>query len=201
MSWSGASPWQTINTVGWAITDLAVGDFDGDQAADLFLATGNEWFWAPGGRSWAVLAPLGGRTTDLLFGDLTGDRKTDVFGVVGNQWEIVAGGTTRWQSLGPALTSTTAGLVVADFDGDGFADVARTVPGALFTSAQWQYAARGAGGFVTLRAGDPQNVASLPVGRFDGDAKADLLEWSSGRFAISSGATGSVTTLSRQAMR
>ena len=185
VSWSGISPWQTINTVGWEVTDLAVGDFDGDRVSDLFLATGSEWFYAPGGRNWAVFAQSSAHASDVRLGDFTGDGKTDVFLIIGNDWAIVPGGSNSWQPLRNGLTTTVAGLVVADFDGDGVADVARTNGG------EWQYAARGVGGFVNLR-GDSQNLATLPIGRFDGDAKADVLEWSSGRFAISSGATGAV---------
>jgi hypothetical protein len=201
VSWSGNSPWVTVNgNPGWAITDFAVGDFDGDHASDLFLATGAAWLYAPGGRNWTYFTASTIRTPDLRFGDFTGDGKTDVFGVLANQWQIVPGGGTTWQPLRTALTSTVAGLVVADFDGDGVADVARTTYVSLLLGYQWQYAARGWGGFVRLRS-DSQNVALLPVGRFDGDAKADVLEWSSGRFAIASAAQDPLTLLSRQAMR
>jgi hypothetical protein len=194
VSWAGVSAWQTINVVGWALSDLAVGDFDGDHYADLFLATGSTWFYAPGGRNWQVFASSSYRTPQLRFGDFTGDGKTDVLGVVANQWQIVRGGGSFWEPLRSALTPTLDGLVVADFDGDGFADVARQY------GSTWQYAARGWGGFVTLRNTADALVGS-PVGRFDGDAKSDVLVWSGLHWAIAPAARDPLAILSRQDMR
>jgi hypothetical protein len=90
---------------------------------------------------------------------------------------------------------------VGDFDGDGIADVARSVAGGIFTSASWQYSSRGTGNFVNLRTGDGTSLASVSTGHFDLDAKTDLLTWSSNRFAISSGAASAWATVSLQAMR
>lgn len=194
VSWAGISPWQTINVTAWSLSDLAIGDFDGDRYADIFLATGNEWFYAPAGRNWTHFAWSTYRTSQLRFGDFTGDRKTDVFGVVANQWMIVRGGGDSWEPLRTALTSTVDGLFVADFDGDGFADVMRQ------SGSAWQYAARGWGGFVTLRS-TSASLAGLPIGRFDGDAKADVLEWSDRHFSLASGARDPASIWSTQDMR
>ena len=64
------------------------------------------------------------RVPDLAFGhfdkDHIKDPKTDIVGVVDNQWMAVfAQGEHIWKPLRSALTATMAGLVVADFDGDG----------------------------------------------------------------------------------
>jgi hypothetical protein len=67
----------------------------------------------------------------------------------------------NWRLLRSALTTSVDGLVVADFDGDGYADVARS------NGLTWEYAARGWGGFVTLRSASlDQNLGKLPVGQF-----------------------------------
>ena len=49
VSWGGVSLSQTINVTAWKLSDMAVGDFGGDGRAEFFLATGTQWFYAPGG--------------------------------------------------------------------------------------------------------------------------------------------------------
>jgi hypothetical protein len=202
VSWGGVSAWQTLNVSAWALSDLAVGDFDGDHRADLFLATGAQWFIASaGGPGWTLFANQPQRTGDVRFGDFDHDGRTDVFGVTGNQWSMVPGATGgNWQLLRSALTTSAAGLVVADFDGDGYADVARSNGG------NWEYAARGWGGFVTLRAASGnQNLGKLPVGQFDGNPGADVIIWDPSAtpvyFQIAPRAQEPVARLSNQDMR
>jgi FG-GAP-like repeat len=203
VSWAGISPWQTINTVSRALSnvamsDLAIGDFNGDHNADIFLATGKEWLYAPGGKNWLHFADSGYRTSDLRFGDFTGDGKTDVFGVVSNQWQIVRGGGDTWEPLRNALMPSVAGLVVADFDGDGFADV---VNGTHCCS--WRYSRRGRANWETLRAfAASEPLERQPVGRFDGNISADILLWNGdGHFDYAPAARDPVRPLSRQVMR
>jgi hypothetical protein len=200
VSWAGISPWQSVNAAAWSIDDLAVGDFDGDHRADLFLATGASWFVAPHAEgNWQYYATSSYRTPELRFGDFDADGKTDVFGVTDGQWQYVPGGTASWVPLRTALTSSVAGLVVADFDGDGYADIGRKTTGGFLSVATWQYAARGWGGFVTLRTTDDELVGQ-PVGKFDGDKKADVLVWGDRHFRIASGARSPVVTWSTQDM-
>ncbi|CAN5925186.1 hypothetical protein BH11MYX4_BH11MYX4_26250 [soil metagenome] len=194
VSWAGVSEWETINSIGFPLSDLAIGDFDGDRKADIFLATGSDFYYAPGGRTWQYFASSNQRTSALRFGDFDADHKTDVFAVVGTEWQMVRGGTSAWTTLRSALTSNTNGLVVADFDGDGYADVARQSGGA------WQYAARGWGGFVTLRS-TSDSLADRPIGRFDGDAKADVLLWNGRQLSLASGARDPLIAYSRQDVR
>ena len=101
VSWAGGSRWQSINVTAWSLSDLAVGDFDGDGNDDLFLATGSEWFRAPGGKNWTPFAVSSFRRKDLAFGNFTsGDAITDVLGSVGGQYQIVANGGTTWEPIG-----------------------------------------------------------------------------------------------------
>lgn len=194
ISWGGTSPWETINATSWAISDLAVGDFDGDGLADLFLATGQEWLYAPGGKKWLPLASSSYRTKQLRFGDFTHAGRTQALRVHDGQW-LVAGLGVAWKNIGSASASSMDGLVVGDFDGDGLADVARN------SSSRWEYStpAHG-GGWKVLRA-DSAAIASLPIGRFDDNRTSDVLLWNDLRFSYAPSGQNPVKPLSNQDMR
>jgi FG-GAP-like repeat len=196
ISWGGLSPWQTINVVAWPISEIAVGDFDGDGIADLFLATGSQWFYAPGGRNWTLFADSSIRTHDLRFGDFTHAGHTQVLGIsASHEWQIVRhiGGT--WESLGPAGHANLADLVVGDFNGDGFADLARLANG------HWEFISPGTGiGWTQLWTYNGPLVGQ-PIGHFDANATSDVIEWDGRDFDYAPGAKGPLVRLSRQDMK
>jgi hypothetical protein len=197
VSWAGISPWQTINVTAWQLSDMAVGDFDGDGRADLFLATGTQWFYAPGGKNWTPLAFSNARRADLLFGDFLHEGRTQVLRVSGGRW-VVAGLGVGGTDIGPAPVSSTAALVVGDFDGDGFADVARTNP----QTGEWEFSTPAKGvEWHTLRS-DNSPIGAHPIGDFDGDRTSDVLLWDNARhFTLAPSGRDPVKILSRQDMR
>jgi hypothetical protein len=207
ISWAGCSPWQPVNVTAWKLSDMAVGDFDGDRHADLLLATGAEWFVAPGARNWAPYSAQPHRTPDLRFGDFNKDGKTDVVGVVGGRWKIMTthSGAGRWEDLHPSLKGTLAGVVVADFTGDGIADLARS-------SGEWWWISKsGRAPWEKLRSaqvpglGRIVDLTRFPIGRFyDGNATADIVFWSGAtglHFDFAPGGRDPITRLSRQDMK
>jgi hypothetical protein len=189
VSWGGVSPWEKLRTseVDAPIGDLAVGQFDGDPRADIFYADGKTWQLSSGGvASFRPLDVSSFRVRDLRFGDFNRDGRTDVFGVTSGRWQFEDGGAKNWQPLPVTLTSSVAGLIVADLDGDGFADDI----GRLFCSpfCVWQVSLHAATArWKSFRLVNGGHFAA--VGRFQGGRKADVLEWNGDFLTIQDGTT------------
>jgi hypothetical protein len=195
ISWGGMSSWQTINTTNGSLADLAVGDFDGDGVADLFLSTGTQWFYAPGGKNWKLLAISSYRRKDLRFGDFTHQGGTQALRVQNGHW-LVAGLGVSWTSIGVAPSlSSMSGLVVGDFNGDGFADLARTNGGV------WQFLTPAHSTSWSVLRVDSGDIATHPIGRFNNDRTSDVLYWNELHFSYAPSGRNPVQTLSRQDMR
>jgi FG-GAP-like repeat len=130
VSWGGASDWEVLNfppaaAIDPATSALAAGNFDGAGPDDLFFADGHNWYLSYGGSAAFVpVGPSSFRVQDVRFGDFNNNGTTDVFSVVGGQWSFSDGATVNWQPLQSALADTVEALYVADFNGDGQADVA-----------------------------------------------------------------------------
>jgi hypothetical protein len=202
ISWGGISNWEILNANpcpspirSCGISDMSVGRFfdrpRGDKSEDLFLADGTNWYLSPRGSSPFTFANTSSfRRKDLLFGDFNGDGKTDVFGVVSNgsfnTWSYSKSATGSWQDgyLRKALTNTVSGLIVADFNGDGIADV-WTDCGAD-TPGCWRISYRGFEDWRTFTFGSSGPYVA-GVGRFLGHVESDLLSWHNPDFWISVG--------------
>ena len=207
ISWSGGSSWQTVNVTAWNLADLAVGDFDGDRRSYLFLATDAAWFVAPGARNWAPFSAQAIRTPNLRFGDFTHDRITDIVVGGNGRWRLFTkqSGADQWINLHPSLSGSIAGVVAADFTGDGKADLARSSGGF------WWLSDNGLSGWMALRSaivpgyGTITNLMAYPVGRFNaGDATADVVFWSGQtgvHFDYAPGGRDPTVRLSRQVMK
>lgn len=189
VSWGGVSTWEVLNpnpTGGRltllpnAVSAMAVGDFDGNKIADIFWADGHTWWVSYGGNTTfkEVQTSSFGRS-DLRFGDFNGDGKTDVFGVGEKNWQVSyapasgQGLFSTWQPLRPRLTDSAANLIVADFNGDGFADVATDCT----NSGCWRISYRGFENW--FNASQPVSLSGdfAGVGHFRAAAPADILTW------------------------
>lgn len=205
VSWAGISDWQAINVTAGTIDDLAVGDFDGDRVSDLFYANGSDWYVARRGRNWAYFATSNQRTVNLRFGDFTHDGRTDVFAHAIGGWAIVDHAGGQWSLLGPARSTNMGELFVADFDGDGTADVGRFTNAGVYGGIAWaglEVSTSGTGAFA-YRGLFPITTSTTvaATGRFDAASGADLVWGVNHGWSIATGGTSTFVAASRQDMR
>jgi hypothetical protein len=196
VSWGGLSTWELLNpnpTAGRltllpsAVTAMAVGDFDGNKLADIFWADGQTWWVSYGGTTaFQEVQTSSFHRSDLRFGDFNGDGRTDVFGISNTDWEVSyapfsgQGLFSSWRPLRARLTNTVAGLVVADFNGDGHADVATDCDG----SKCWRISYRGFENWITIAQPASLSRDLAGVGHFRAAVPADVLTWNSGNGGV-----------------
>lgn len=193
VSWGGISDWEVLNpyvTLPPSLTETssyAVGDFDGDGIADIFYADGHTWWVSYGGNTpWVEVQTSSFLVKNLRFGDFDGNGTTDVFGVEDGNWAVsysqksVQGLFSSWTPLQRRLTDSVNGLVVADFNGDGIADVAANwdVTGIFDNSSGWRISYGGVEPWIhEAEFFDLVGPAFAGVGHFLGHAEADVLSW------------------------
>lgn len=169
--------------------NLAVGDFDGDNRADVFQATGVSWWVSLGGQTeWKMLneSPAGAeglRADKLGFADIDNDGKTDVLARA-NNGNLIYFSTGK---LHPRILTTSpvaaSDLRYGDFDNDGKTDIFRRE-----ASGAWNI------WFGSTLAWRETQSSGIPLtgyrfGDFDGDGQTDLLAVTNGRWSISRGAS------------
>ena len=105
------------------ISDLGVGDFDGDGVDDVFVGTGKVWYFSSSGRTeWRYLNRMPEKASQLRFGDFDNDGRTDVLALHGTTIDVSWAGVTPWQHVS-STSVPLADIAIGDFDGDHYADV------------------------------------------------------------------------------
>ena len=156
---------------------LGVGDFDGDGRDDLFLATGQAWYFSPAGIvEWRYLSAQTERVDAMKFGDFDGDRRTDVLVRRDGGLYVSWGGLSRLELINQDDHPITD-YAIGDFDGDGRADIF------FANGTQWFVSSGGAGAFVPF-APFPERVSELRFGHFNDDRKTDVFGVVSGRWKV-----------------
>lgn len=220
VSWGGVSNWEVLNTLpGVSLSDMAVGDFDGDRHSDILFADGVNWYVSSGGSGpFQFVNTSSFRVNNLRFGhfQICGNAgETDVFGIVSGKWQVACGALHDWIPLPVSLTTDLTNLFVADFDGDGNAEIAvaskPNVSGGQVTRWPWQFSRSGAEAFTTNiisptascpdLANAPADRLLAGIGRFGGNLSSDILIWGGNRICIVPAGVDEAELQSRQLMR
>ena len=189
------SQWREVQSSTVPVSELALGDFDGDGHTDLFRHTSqNKWqisfgaqVTSTGGRMsrWREVQSSTVPLNKLGFGDFDGDGHTDIFRHTNrNTWEVsfgkditaTNGSMSRWRKVQSSEISLDK-LAFGDFDGDGHTDVFRHT-----SQDTWEVSY---GSQVTATSGQmgrwerinssSHALSKLRFGDFDGDDRTDVL--------------------------
>lgn len=165
------------------LTDLAIGDFDGDLDFDIAVATNNAQeavvlLFNAGDATFPVssLIPANGGSTEILAADLNGDFDTDLVVSSSATDEVTIfdnDGTGEMTQIQSQVTAFQSELAVADLDCDGRIDVSlggfellRNLGDSTFAPSESYYAA-----FGSVR---------TAIGDVDGDGNLDFVTAGSG---------------------
>jgi hypothetical protein len=173
-------------------TEIAAGDFDGDDRTDVFLANGTGWFFSRGGvRPWEFLDASGRRTRELGFADVDNDRITDVIYRRPNGKLIyLKRGTSPPVPL-PFSPLPVKDLRFGDFDGDGLTDI-------FYTRKREWHIWYGATHSWTYVGGSVAPISEMLFGEFDDVPGTDIAAVRNKQWSYSSGATEPWARLNRK---
>jgi hypothetical protein len=168
---------------GTRLSDCVFGDFNGDGVTDALRADGATWSIAAHANGpWLFLRDEWARAADLHVADFTNDRTDDVFWIASNTWSLwdPARQVVTRDHRKPVFDSDKPLLVIADFDGDGRADLAKT------DADGWIWMRTGTTYWSRLRWNGDQpeynDIRAALIGRFTIGRSADAIRYASSRF-------------------
>ncbi len=170
-------------------------DFDGDGVDDLFLATGQTWWFSSFGEfQWTYLSDRTERLNQVRLGYFDNDKRCDVLTESNGQWVIASGGTGPWRSIG-AFGAPLSDVAFGQFDPnirDHRAGVTRRTTHAFWRTqnGQWKVTPLSAPAWHDVQSSSFP-MSNLRFGDFTGDGVTDVLAVEGGRWSISESANGS----------
>jgi hypothetical protein len=176
-----------VRSDGTRLSDCVFGDFidNGDGVTDALRADGATWSVSVGGSGQWSIKPGSPRlaAAKLRVGDFNGDGIDDVFWIENGLWSVWY---PNWDAVGQDVTKPTSGiamdsLVIADFDGDGLADLGQT------DGDGWRWLRGGTSSWARLRGSGGQSeykdIRSALLGRFTPEGRLDAIRYAIPRFA------------------
>jgi len=161
---------------------LGVGDFDGDGRDDLFLATGQAWYFSSAGLTeWRQINEQTDQFQSLRFGDFDRDGRTDVLTKHGSAIVVSWAGQSDWEEIN-ASSHSVNDYAIGDFDGDRRSDI-------FYANGSEWFVSYGAAGPFVPYATSSYRVGTLRFGDFDADKKTDVFGVVSGQWSIVPGGT------------
>lgn len=190
LSSAGTEAFKALNTSASKVSDMKVGDFNGDGKADVLTTGGGEWNVSFGGAGrWTTINKSGTSIHDMKLGDFNGDGKTDVLTTGGGVWMVSYGGTGQWETLNQSGT-VVRDMKIGDFNGDGKSDVLTTGGG------EWNVSFGGSANWITINKSGT-GIHEMKLGDFDGDGKTDVLSTGGGEWNVSFGGSSRWKTIKR----
>jgi hypothetical protein len=174
-----------LRTDGRPLADCVFGHFDDDGITDVLWANGSRWFVSSGGTGpWTELRTSPIRAANMRVGDFTADGIDDIFWIENDRWHLwhptvnlVSEDVTK-----PVRDSDMALIVVADFDNDGRADLAKT------QGDGWNWLRTGSNVWESLRnaGGQPEyrDLRAALLGRFTWTRRVGAIRYASSQFAM-----------------
>ncbi len=186
VSYSGSGMWNTLNLSGYAMDQLAFGDFDGNGKTDVFRTDGTKWWVSDNGSGgWKHVMTSGYPMSRLKFADFDGDGTCDVFLIADGKFLVSWGARTAYEQIN---ASGVTNVQVGDLNGDNKADV--------FTawSGRWYASWGGTTGWSHINTSGvtPENVR---LHDFNGDGRADVFHADGSSWKVSYSGTSGWSTL------
>lgn len=170
-------------------------DFDGDGIDDLFLPTGETWWYSSYGEfHWSYLNAAKERLDQVRLGYFDDDLRCDVLTESNGEWLISSGGTGPWTSIG-SFGKPLSEVAFGQFDPnrrDHRPGVTRRTTHAFWRGPddpQWYVTPLSNPDWQPVQSSS-KPMSELRFGDFTGDGVTDVLAVDGGRWAISESARG-----------
>ncbi|WP_282159767.1 FG-GAP repeat domain-containing protein [Ulvibacterium marinum] len=165
--------WKFLTKSDFPVSELRVGDFNGDGIDDLFHIHDQHWnYYDTGSAQWRVLKSQSYSLEKMIFGDIDGNGKTDVLCLsVGDSkfYPYMNGISYMGNSIPVPSTASAQDYVICDFDSDVMSDDIFNIHG-----GNWNYYDISDQQWNILK-NQSYSIDKMIFGDIDGDGQTDIL--------------------------